>query len=80
MESPDDIIKVTFEVRRGDRDAFNAAFGAASFNEGYVTPKELLQVIYTRETKRIEDQYNNGEPFPRRRRQAPRGRPIRADQ
>ncbi|WP_156364217.1 ParB family protein [Curtobacterium sp. Leaf261] len=76
-EHPDDIVKVTFEVRRGDRDKFNNAFAAAMLNEGYVTPKDILVRIYMDETKRLEDTYNNGQPFPQRQKQAPRGRPIR---
>ncbi|MGW8431218.1 hypothetical protein ACWGJ9_08840 [Curtobacterium citreum] len=76
-ENPDDIVKVTFEIRRGDRDAFNDAFAAASLNEGWLTPKELLNDIYNAETKRLQDTYNGGQPFPRRTKQAPRGRPIR---
>lgn len=78
-ESPDDIVKVTFEIRRGDRDAFNAAFGAANMKEGYVTPKDLLQDIYMNETRRLEIAYNDGQPFPRRNRGAVRGRPFVAD-
>ncbi|GAA4266618.1 hypothetical protein [Frondihabitans peucedani] len=76
VESPDDIIKVTFEIRRGDRDAFNAAFAMASAREFYTSPKEILQRIYNAETKRIEDAYNDGQPFPLRKKQAPRGTPI----
>lgn len=76
-EHPDDIVKVTFEVRRGDRDKFNNAFAAAMLNEGYITPKDILVRIYTDETKRLEDTYNHGQPFPQRQKQAPRGRPIR---
>lgn len=75
-ESPDDIIKVTFEIRRGDRDAFNAAFAMASAREFYTSPKEILQRIYNAETKRLEDAYNDGQPFPLRKKQAPRGTPI----
>ena len=76
-EHPDDIVKVTFEVRRGERDKFNNAFAAAMLNEGYVTPKDILVRIYMEETKRLEDTYNHGQPFPQRQKQAPRGRPIR---
>ncbi|WIB65613.1 hypothetical protein [Curtobacterium sp. MCBD17_040] len=78
-ESPEDIVKVTFEVRRGDRDAFNAAFGAARLFEGAQTPKEVLTRIYNAETKRLEDAYNEGRPYERRTKQAPRGRPIGSD-
>lgn len=76
-ENPDDIVKVTFEIRRGDRDAFNDAFAAASLHEGYTTPKDILVDIYVGETKRLQDTYNGGQPFPKRMKQAPRGRPIR---
>lgn len=78
-ENPDDIVKVTFEIRRGDRDAFNDAFAAASLHEGYTTPKDILVDIYVGETKRLQDTYNAGEPFPKRMKQAPRGRPIRRE-
>jgi hypothetical protein len=78
-ENPDDVVKVTFEIRRGDRDAFNNAFAAASLHEGYTTPKDILVDIYVGETKRLQDAYNGGEPFPKRLKQAPRGRPIRRD-
>lgn len=76
---PDDIVKVTFEIRRGDRDAFNNAFPVAALNEGYRTPKDVLVDLYLGETKRLQDQYNGGQPFPERSKQAPRGRPIRRD-
>lgn len=78
-ENPDDIVKVTFEIRRGDRDAFNDAFAAASLHEGYTTPKDILVDIYLGETKRLQDTYNGGQPFPKRMKQAPRGRPIRRE-
>lgn len=78
-QNPDDIVKVTFEIRRGDRDAFNDAFAAASFHEGYTTPKDILVDLYVREAKRLQDTYNDGQPFPKRMKQAPRGRPIRRD-
>lgn len=78
-ENPDDIVKVTFEIRRGDRDAFNDAFAAASLHEGYTTPKDILVDLYVRETKRLQDTYNGGQPFPKRMKQAPRGRPIRRE-
>ncbi|WP_220456635.1 hypothetical protein [Curtobacterium sp. ME12] len=78
-ENPDDIVKVTFEIRRGDRDAFNDAFAAASLHEGYTTPKDILVDIYVGETKRLQDTYNGGQPFPKRMKQAPRGRPIRRE-
>jgi hypothetical protein len=78
-ENPDDIVKVTFEIRRGDRDAFNDAFAAASLHEGYTTPKDILVDIYVGETKRLQDTYNDGQPFPKRMKQAPRGRPIRRE-
>jgi len=78
-ENPDDIVKVTFEIRRSDRDAFNDAFAAASLHEGYTTPKDILVDIYVGETKRLQDAYNGGQPFPKRMKQAPRGRPIRRE-
>jgi hypothetical protein len=77
-ENPNDIIKVTFEIRRGDRDAFNAAFPMAQLREGYESPKDLLQTIYNAETRRLEETYNDGQPFPLRKRQLPRGRPIQS--
>ncbi|WIE80869.1 hypothetical protein [Curtobacterium sp. MCSS17_016] len=70
-------MKVTFEIRRGDRDAFNNAFAAAALHEGYSTPKDIIVDIYVAETRRLQDTYNGGEPFPQRSKQAPRGRPIR---
>ena len=75
----DDIVKVTFEIRKGDREAFNAAHAAAKLFEGYPFPKDLIVAIYNAETKRLQDQYNNGHPFPRSGKKAPRGRPIQSD-
>jgi hypothetical protein len=75
----DDIVKVTFEIRKGDREAFNAAHAAAKLFEGYPFPKDLIVAIYNAETKRLQDQYNNGQPFPRSGKKAPRGRPIQSD-
>jgi hypothetical protein len=75
----DDIVKVTFEIRMGDREAFNAAHAAAKLFEGYPFPKDLIVAIYNAETKRLQDQYNNGQPFPRSGKRAPRGRPIQSD-
>lgn len=75
----DDIVKVTFEIRKGDREAFNAAHAAAKLFEGYPFPKDLIVAIYNAETKRLQDQYNGGQPFPRSGKKAPRGRPIQSD-
>ncbi|MBF4595688.1 hypothetical protein ITJ58_18150 [Curtobacterium flaccumfaciens] len=75
----DDIVKVTFEIRKGDREAFNAAHAAAKLFEGYPFPKDLIVAIYNAETKRLQDQYNNGNPFPRSGKKAPRGRPIQSE-
>ncbi|MBF4616203.1 hypothetical protein [Curtobacterium sp. VKM Ac-1376] len=75
----DDIVKVTFEIRKGDREAFNAAHAAAKLFEGYPFPKDLIVAIYNAETKRLQDEYNNGQPFPRSGKKAPRGRPIQSN-
>lgn len=71
--NPDDIIKVTFDVRRGDRDAFNAAVTAAMLFEGYANAGEFLQTLYNRETQRLQNEYNNGRPFEKRTKRLPAG-------
>lgn len=71
--NPDDIIKVTFDVRRGDRDAFNAAVTAAVLFEGYANAGEFLQTLYNRETERLQNEYNGGRPFEKRTKRLPAG-------
>lgn len=72
-ESPDDMLKVTFDVRRGDRDAFNAAVAAAVLFEGHKNAGAFLAYIYNSERARLERDYNNGHPFEKRDKPLPRG-------
>ncbi|WP_214983091.1 hypothetical protein [Curtobacterium sp. ISL-83] len=71
--NPDDLLKVTFDVRREDRDAFNAAVKAAVLFEGHKNAGAFLAYIYNRERERLENDYNQGRPFERRDKPLPRG-------
>ncbi|GAA4682173.1 hypothetical protein GCM10025780_29450 [Frondihabitans cladoniiphilus] len=62
-EAPDDLVKFTFDLRREDRDAFRAAFGAARAFEGVSSLRELGMQLIINETRRLEDEYNNGQRF-----------------
>ncbi|MBF4591703.1 MULTISPECIES: hypothetical protein [unclassified Curtobacterium] len=72
-QNPDDLLKVTFDVRREDRDAFNAAVKAAVLFEGHKNAGSFLAYIYNRERERLEQDYNQGRPFERRDKPLPRG-------
>ncbi len=72
-DDPDDILKVTFDIRRGDRDAFNAAVPAAMLFEGHKNAGAFIAFIYNRERERLERDYNQGRPFERREKPLPRG-------
>lgn len=72
-EAPDDLVKFTFDLRREDRDAFRAAFGAARAFEGVSSLRELGMQLIVNETRRLEEAYNNGERFDGGRKGLPRG-------
>jgi hypothetical protein len=72
-EAPDDLVKFTFDLRREDRDAFRAAFGAARAFEGVSSLRELGMQLIVNETRRLEGAYNNGERFDGGRKGLPRG-------
>ncbi len=72
-EAPDDLVKFTFDLRREDRDAFRAAFGAARAFEGVASLRELGMQLIVNETRRLEEAYNNGERFDGGRKGLPRG-------
>jgi hypothetical protein len=62
-EAADDLVKFTFDLRREDRDAFRAAFGAARAFEGVSSLRELGMQVIINETRRLEETYNNGKRF-----------------
>ena len=72
----DTLVNTTFRVRRSAKKAFDAAFIAAKLHEGWPSAEAYFQDLLERETKRIQDSYNNGQPFPIREKALPRGRPI----
>ncbi|GIT82089.1 hypothetical protein LLS1_37580 [Leifsonia sp. LS1] len=72
----DALVNTTFRVRRSSKKAFDAAFLAAKLHEGWPSAEAYFQDLLERETKRIQDDYNNGQPFPIREKALPRGRPI----
>ncbi|ROQ30894.1 hypothetical protein EDF46_3404 [Frondihabitans sp. PhB188] len=72
-EAPDDLVKFTFDLRREDRDAFRAAFGAARAFEGVSSLRELGMQLIVNETRRLEEAYNNGKRFDGGRKGLPRG-------
>lgn len=72
----DALVNTTFRVRRSSKKAFDAAFIAAKLHEGWPSAEAYFQDLLERETKRIQDSYNNGQPFPLRDKALPRGRPI----
>lgn len=75
-EQADPLVNATFRVRKSSKKAFDAAFLAAKLHEGWPSAETFFQDLLERETRRIEQEYNNGQPFPVREKALPRGRPI----
>lgn len=75
-EQVDPLVNATFRVRKSSKKAFDAAFLAAKLHEGWPSAETFFQDLLERETRRIEQEYNNGQPFPVREKALPRGRPI----
>ncbi len=75
-DDEDSLVNTTFRLRRSVKHAFNAAFLSAKLHEGWPSAEAYFQDMIERETKRIEDAYNNGQPFPIRDKALPRGRPL----
>ncbi|MFF2053668.1 hypothetical protein ACFVU2_18845 [Leifsonia sp. NPDC058194] len=76
VEEGDPLVNATFRVRRSSKKAFDAAFLAAKLHEGWPSAEAFFQDLLERETRRIEQAYNDGQPFPVREKALPRGRPI----
>lgn len=74
LDTMDPLKNVTFRVRASRKAAFNAAFMAAQYHEGWGSAEELFQHLLEQEIKRIQNKHNNGQPFAPRGKGLPRGR------
>lgn len=73
---PNKLVNATYRVPADLKKRLNSAISAVKTFEGWTSAEEYVQDLFERDIKRIQDEYNNGEPFPLRTKAMPRGRSI----
>lgn len=70
------LVNATYRVPAELKQRLNSAISAVKTFEGWTSAEEYVQDLFERDIQRIQDEYNNGEPFPLRTKAMPRGRSI----